>query len=153
MKVINLIGASCSGKSTTAAGLFYKLKLEHVNCELVTEYAKDLTWEDRKKTLANSIYVLGKQYQRLDRLRDKVEYVITDSPLLLNIVYNTRYNNLNNLVLELYNSFDNDNFFLPVKSNFSRIGRNETYEEAIEVERKILQMLKEYNIGYKILVD
>lgn len=40
--VINLIGGPGSGKSTTAAGLFFRMKSMGVRCELVTEYAKEL---------------------------------------------------------------------------------------------------------------
>ena len=39
--VVNLIGGPGSGKSTTAAGLFYNLKKLGINCEMALEYAKD----------------------------------------------------------------------------------------------------------------
>ena len=39
--VINLLGSPGAGKSTTAARLFYELKMKGVKCELITEYAKD----------------------------------------------------------------------------------------------------------------
>lgn len=39
-----MFGSPGSGKSTTAAGLFYKLKTSDYNVELVTEVAKDLVW-------------------------------------------------------------------------------------------------------------
>lgn len=41
MKVINLFAGPGSGKSTTCAGVFSKLKLAGVNCEMALEYAKD----------------------------------------------------------------------------------------------------------------
>lgn len=67
MLVVNLFGGPGSGKSTCAAGVFTLLKLSGVNAELVTEYAKDLTWEKRHVTLANQHYIFGKQLQRLKR--------------------------------------------------------------------------------------
>lgn len=41
-KVINLYGGPGTGKSTTAAMLFAKMKLAGFNCEYVPEFAKDL---------------------------------------------------------------------------------------------------------------
>ncbi len=43
--VVNLLGGPGSGKSTTAADVFARLKWQDINCELVTEFAKDLVWE------------------------------------------------------------------------------------------------------------
>lgn len=152
MKVINLIGAPCSGKSTAAAELFVRLKKKHINCELVTEYAKDLTWEQRYDILDRQVYILAKQYNRLKRLEDKVDYAITDSPLLLSIVYDYKSTYLPLLAEELHNEFDNMNFFLPIKK-YNETGRNQTYEEAIQIERRILRMLQEYKISYTIMVN
>ena len=42
--VVNLYGAPGSGKSTGAAYIFAKLKMLGVNCELITEFAKDKVW-------------------------------------------------------------------------------------------------------------
>ena len=58
-----------------------------VNTELVTEFAKDLTWEERKDALKNQLYVSGNQAFRLSRLNGKVDVVITDSPLPLGLFY------------------------------------------------------------------
>ena len=41
MLVVNLTGAPGAGKSTGAAYVFSQLKMRGINCELVTEYAKD----------------------------------------------------------------------------------------------------------------
>ena len=45
-RVINLLGAPGAGKSTAAAGLFYRMKKEFLSVELVTEYAKDLIYPE-----------------------------------------------------------------------------------------------------------
>ena len=49
--VINLFGAAGSGKSTAASYIFSQLKMRGIECELVQEFAKDLTWEERKIAL------------------------------------------------------------------------------------------------------
>lgn len=63
--IINLFGGPGSGKSTLASLIFSEMKLKNINCELVTEYAKQLTWQDRQNTLKNQLYVLGKQLERI----------------------------------------------------------------------------------------
>ena len=88
MKVINLYGGPGSGKSTTAAGLYYRMKMAHHNVELVTEYAKDLVYADRLEgMLDQQEYIFAKQNNRLHRLRNKTDWVVTDSPILLSTVY------------------------------------------------------------------
>ena len=107
-RIINLYGGPGCSKSTTAAGIFSVLKLHGVNCELCTEYAKDLTWESRNMTLQNQIYIFGKQYHRLWRVVNQVDVVITDSPILLSNIYDTNNDEaFRNLVLDTYNKFNN----------------------------------------------
>ena len=105
MIVVNLFAGPGSGKSTTCAGVFAKLKLAGVNCEMALEYAKDKVWEESNKVLDDQIYVFGKQLHRIFRLKDKVDVVITDSPILLSIIYDKTGNKyFSDLVL---NQFDN----------------------------------------------
>lgn len=53
MLIVNLFGQPSCGKSTNSARLFAMLKDLNINCELVTEYAKELTWEERHRTLSD----------------------------------------------------------------------------------------------------
>ena len=88
MKVINLFGGPGVGKSTAAAGLFYEMKKRQLSVELVTEYAKDMVWEKRWNILDDQLYILAKQHRRIARLAEHgIEYVITDSPISLGLVY------------------------------------------------------------------
>ena len=50
MLVVNLFGTPGAGKSTGAAYIFSNLKMRGINAELVTEFAKDMVWEDNKET-------------------------------------------------------------------------------------------------------
>ena len=115
MKVINLFGAPGSGKSTGAAYLFSKLKMAGINAELVTEFAKDKVYEDSKEVFNNQTYILGKQCFRQSKLRDKVDVIVTDSPLPLSIYYNDDkdiQDELSSLALKIFDSYDNHNYFI-----------------------------------------
>ena len=88
MQIINIWGGAGVGKSTAAAGLFYEMKKLQLNVELVTEYAKDATWEKRYNILDDQIYIFAKQHRRIARLVNSgVDWVITDSPIPLGLVY------------------------------------------------------------------
>lgn len=152
-RIINLYGGPGCSKSTTAAGIFSVLKLHGVNCELCTEYAKDLTWESRNMTLQNQIYIFGKQYHRLWRVVNQVDVVITDSPILLSNIYDTNNDGaFRNLVLDTYNKFNNYNFFLERAKKYNPSGRSQSLEEAINVDSIIKRRLDEYKITHKHVI-
>ena len=151
MKVINLFGGPCSGKSTTAAGLFSEMKAKHVNVEYVTEVAKEMTWEDRQITLQCQPYIFGKQLRNLWRLKNKVDYIITDSPLLLSAVYGSRevwHDSFFLFIIEEFKKFDNKNFYLKRGSNYSEIGRNQNLHESMEIDQKIIKTLEENKLTF-----
>lgn len=148
--VINLLAGPGAGKSTTSAKIFAELKENNINCELVTEYAKDKTWEKSFKTLKNQIYVFGKQHHRLYNLIGEVDVIITDSPLLLSIIYSERGigSNFHNLVIEEFNKFDNYNILLNRTKKYSEKGRSQTLEQAINIDKKIKKLLCHCDIEY-----
>lgn len=150
MIVINLFAGPGSGKSTTCAGLFSKLKLAGINCEMVLEYAKELVWENNLETLDDQIYIFAEQLHRLNRLKDKVDVIITDSPLLLSIIYN-KSNSLyfNRLVKEQFNKFNNINYYIKRNNVFNPAGRIQNLKQALEKDIEIYNMLLNNKINYK----
>ena len=63
--VVNLFGAPGSGKSTGAAWVYSNLKLalpedKDISVELVTEFAKDLVWDNNTEALSpmNQMFIL-----------------------------------------------------------------------------------------------
>lgn len=153
--VVNLFAGPGTGKSTTAAGAFSELKWQGVNCELVTEYAKDLTWDKRFDVLSkNQFQVFGKQLQRIIRLIGKVDVIITDSPILLSLIYkpNDLSMHYDELMLEVFNKFNNMNFFLKRQKPYMQVGRSQTENEAKEVDNIVKDTLVKYNIQHEDVV-
>lgn len=153
MKVINLFAGPGAGKSTTAAGLFNLMKLRGHKVELVTEYAKDLTYEKAHDKLQDQEHILEEQFKRQERLVGHVDWIITDSPLLLShIYYKGSDKNFRNQITNFFDFYDNENFFLKRTKPYSRYGRSQTSDEAKEIDRQILDMLEEQKFGYTILL-
>lgn len=149
--VINLTGAPGAGKSTGAAKLFYELKTLGINCELVSEFAKDKTWEHNATALNCQEYIFGKQSYKLKRCRDEVDVIITDSPLLLTIIYTQDEvikKPLTDLVMAIYNSYENINFFINRVKPYNPKGRNQTAEESDALSAKIKDLYQQLNIPY-----
>lgn len=148
--IVNMFAGPGAGKSTTAAAIFSLLKLHGINVELVTEIAKDFTWEQRVKTLRNQYYIWAKQQHKFWRLEDEVDVIVTDSPLFLSIVYGERKpDSFYNLVLDEFNSFDNMNFYINRVKPYLKKGRSQTFEEAKNLDDIIKYKLDFYDIKYK----
>lgn len=152
MKVINLYGGPGTGKSTTAAGLFHLMKLQSMEAELVTEYAKDLVWAERHPMFTEQDYIFAKQNHRIRRLVGKVDWAITDAPLLLGIFYILDEfpgrEHFEKFVKEMFMSYDNINVFLERVKPYNPNGRNQTFEEATSIDAQIKQFLEDHNIPY-----
>lgn len=149
--VVNLTGAPGAGKSTGAAKIFSELKMQGINCELVGEFAKDKTWEHNDTALRCQEYVFGKQSYRLARCRDDVDVIVTDSPLPLTIIYTKDEKikePLTQLVMAIYNSYDNINFFINRTKPYNPKGRNQTAEESDALSVEIKDLYQRLNIPY-----
>lgn len=149
MIVVNLFGSPGVGKSTGAAYIFSKLKMEGVNVELVTEFAKDIVWDEAERPLQSQEYVFGNQSYRINRLRDKVDVVITDSPVLLSCLYgHNETDAFKQAVYEKFNQHTNMNYLIKQPKNYSNIGRIHTKEESDELNKQLLSLLSQYNIPF-----
>lgn len=158
-RVINLFGGPGTGKSTTAAGLFNKMKKLGLKVELVREYAKDLVYDERHNVIKeDQLYIYAKQQRRMKILHDHVDYIITDSPLFLSVVYGRMYKNLNKY-LEQYiidNNFKYENINIFLNRNlkehkYQEYGRSQTLEEAQDIDTNIKNDLNECKIPFHIL--
>lgn len=149
--VVNLWAGPGAGKSTMAAGVFYSLKSAGYNCELVTEFAKDLTWEGRKAALNCQEYITGKQSFKLQRCAEQVDVIITDSPLPLGVFYNSNpilNDNYTNTVMAIFNQYENYNYFIRRLKKYNPAGRNQTEEEAKAIDVSMLKFMNTCGIIY-----
>ena len=156
--VVNFYAAPGSGKSTMSAHLFAKLKWNDVNCELVSEYAKDLVWESRHETFKDQLYLFGQQHHRLFRLNGKVDVIITDSPILLSVYYNSIADpesklpdSFNDFARDIHHKFDNFNVFITRKKKYNPKGRNQTEAESDTISNEIKEMLIKNKITFTLI--
>lgn len=151
MIVVNLFGAPGAGKSTGAAYIFAKLKMAGINAELVTEFAKDKVWEENAEVFKNQAYIFGKQSFRLSRLKDKVDVIVTDSPLLLCEYYNNQPelgDEFEKTVQNVFMSYDNMIYFLQRVKPYNPKGRFQTEEESDEIAEDLFSFV--YDRAYDL---
>lgn len=152
--VINLYGGPGSGKSTTRALLFGLLKLRGMNVEEATEFAKELTWEQRVRMLSEQDFIFAEQHRRIRILTGhSIDAIITDCPLNLGLIYtsNTYFKTFPKFVSEVYSSYNNVNVFIKRVKPYNPKGRNQTEAEAKEKDRDCLAMLWQEGLSFYVV--
>lgn len=152
-RVINFWAGPGSGKSSCAADLFAEMKWGNHNVELIDEYAKIKVWEHHRNILEDQMYVSAKQNRKLERLQGQVDWVIADSPLLMCIPYipSGYCSHFKPLIREMFDRYDNINYFLIREKAYNPIGRNQTEEEAKELDNQIKNLLIDEGLEFKEL--
>ena len=148
--VINLIGGPCSGKSTIAAELFARLKKMGIKCELCTEFIKERIYDEHKFILTNQIYLFANALNQILNKLNKVDVIIHDGSLLLNICYDKDNNKqLHELVLAEYKKFNNLDFFLNrTNIKFENYGRIHNEDESNKIDLIIKNLYQKYNLDF-----
>ncbi|PWU11648.1 MAG: hypothetical protein C5B47_00640 [Verrucomicrobia bacterium] len=152
-KVINLLGGSGLGKSTTAALLFGELKLLGKQAELVREYVKEWAWEGKPVGVFGQNIIYGQQLARESMLYGKVEYIVTDSPLILAAIYQKFYTGKDTIAACIFNDLESAklqgvehiNIVLRRNKVFDPRGRYETEAQARMVDVAVVEYLKANN--------
>ncbi len=151
--VVGSVSGPGAGKSTFSGGIFNLLKEAGYNVEYVQEFAKTLTWEKNCEALKHQCYVTGTQQYMQNMLIGQVEAVITDSPILVGLMY---YNEKNiriqkafmDYVVESFKSQNNLTFYIERLKEYNPSGRNQTEDEAKEIDKRIHTLLNIYDIPY-----
>ncbi len=154
--VVNMLGGSGIGKSTVAAGLYYNMKLQHMNVELVREYVKLLAWQGIKPGQYDQVNIFGEQCKLEHSLYGKVDFIITDSPIVLAPIYEVFYHGdsmIEEAAIKFLNkSANNDvkqlNIVLERTKGYDQRGRYQTLEEAMAVDEMVIDFLNKNNMSY-----
>lgn len=153
---VNLLAGPGAGKSTFSLGLASALKRSGVNCELVTEVAKDAVMAGNRPALDDQWYLTGVQHQREHVLRYAVDVIVTDSPLILGAIYNRDPDQTRRSAYEAFlvadhrsRSADTMNLLLNRDVDYQNSGRLESAQEAIAVDRRIVDLLQRYELPYQ----
>jgi glycerophosphoryl diester phosphodiesterase len=152
--VVNFFCGPGGAKSKLASGLIYRLKDMGINCDLITEYAKDLSWEGNIQGLSYQPHVFGNQSYWQEQRRGKCDVIVTDSPLLLSLIYNDEKTTVifKTFVLETFLSWKNINFYIERgDAEFEEAGRVHGKEQSKELDKKILDMLYKTNQNFGIV--
>lgn len=153
--VINAFAGAGAGKTTACHMIVAGLKKRGYVAEYVPEYAKDLVWDNKLEMLDgkehNQFEILKEQLHRMDNKIGKVDFLVTDSPILLNQIYNQE---LTDYYKEMLTSIHSDysNFNLFVNRNmeeFQQEGRIHNLTESLEKDQEIKDMLLEYGLEYQ----
>lgn len=152
--VINAFGGPGSGKSVSCMDICQQLKKLGYNAEYVQEYAKELVydknWDMLDGTPEHQFEVLKEQLNRVDRLYGSVDFIVTDSPVLLNGVYNKSLTpEYDNMVTSLYKDFENFSYFVERDaSSYQQEGRIQNLEESQKIDQEIKQLLKDKEVYF-----
>ena len=157
-KIVNIVAGPGAGKTTVAAGLFHLLKVAGKEAETTEEYAKDLVWEKRGETFNYSMYVFAKQFHSLYIRYGKVDYIVTDRPLIQSNVYHgfwqaplypDEWNEaFYKMVKTTWDLYDNEVYFINRVIPYNHNGRNESEQEAIEQDKLFKQSLIDLDIPF-----
>lgn len=153
--VINGYGGPGAGKSTACMEITAALKKAGYGAEYVQEYAKELVYDKNMEMLdgsaKNQFEILKEQTRRVERLYDQVDFIVTDSPILLNEIYNKELTpEYRDIVGKIQNSYSNFSFFIERDvSNFEEEGRIHNLAESIQKDQEIRDMLLDNDIKYK----
>lgn len=154
--VINLLGGSGLGKSTTAALVFGELKLLSQEAELVQEYAKEWAWSGKKIKPEDQDHICDEQWNRESRLYGKVDFIITDSPMVLGPMYQKYYSGDDPIYTKISDLVQTSekkdvkymNFLLTRNKKFNPKGRFETEDQAKEVDEFLKKYLTDKQIPF-----
>ena len=150
--IVNFYGGPGSGKSTMAARIFAELKDLGINCEIATEYAKDVTWQKGYHVLGNQLYIFAKQQHRIWRLDGQVDVIVTDAPILNSLVYasDETSETFKTLVKEEYLKRPTIDVMLRRVKTYNPAGRSQTEDEAKVLDRHIFSVLDKNSDSYCI---
>ncbi len=148
--VVNLFAGPGAGKTTCAWAIASKLKMLHINTEYVSEYAKELVWDGKLEELKDQMKVSTMQHNRIKRLYDKVDVIVTDSPVLLGLYYGEgKLSEVQRAVISNWHKeTESFNLFIQRGNYYEQAGRLEDKQAAEGVDAELRRILYNENVYY-----
>lgn len=160
-RIVCFWGGPGTGKSTTTAGVFAKLKRLGYNAEMNREYIKDWVWEKRSIKSGDQTYIFAKQARKERQyIENGLDYVVSDSPMALSILYGRKYDRYERdfkvceTMLKAHHGFCKDHgyktehIFLRRKKKYNPSGRHQNESEAKDIDLECINLLNELNIPF-----
>lgn len=158
--VINLFAGPSAGKTTAAWEIASTLKKADFSVEYVSEYAKELVYDEKYELLDGKIkheeLIMLEKIHRIERLCGKVDFVVTDSPIIQSVSFLDKSGNdigdvekFTEHAISVFNEFDNYNAFIERGTHFEKEGRIHNLEESIKLDDYIKNDLASLNVPYK----
>lgn len=161
-KLITLIGAPASGKSTIATSVHTELKKKGKNSIFISEVATDFIAEyGIPNTPQDQLVIFYKQTMRENMFIGSKDYVVCDSSGILNYFYFrglfgnklsnkdiATINHLQKEILKTINKWDYVFYVPPILDNVEDGIRYQDREQILSLDRKIKNYLELENIKY-----
>jgi hypothetical protein len=148
--IINFFGGPGIGKSTQSTELYTIMKKHHFDVELTYEFPKIVAWEENHSAIKDQFYITANQHRNISRLYGKVKYIIVDSPIILGMVYKTRYNTepqypsmfydktFDEFLLSLFKKYNSLNILLRRDdTTYDENGRFQNLQESKDIDKDV----------------
>lgn len=181
-KVISFAAGPAAGKTTIAHDVFSIMKRKGLSVGWIEEFATDLSWKGDHAGMQDQLWILGEQNHRLYTQLGKVEYIVTDTCMLLGIYYmkhafekfkgagcadiafdyDNFYWSLVNTINATFNMYDNSVFFVDRGDrvvDVPRYGENPSTHADVDhstrllADREIRDVLDSYRIDYQVVKE
>lgn len=136
-----------------ALGLTYYLKRDRLDVDIASEYAKELSYDERWNTLKDQIGIFAEQRSRIERLLPHCDVVVTDCPVLLGALYYPELfpDSFRDLMLWSVQEHDTLNLFLERDHPYSTHGRRQSEGESDVIAQEMKSFLDKSGVEYHIL--
>lgn len=154
--VIELLGGPGCGKSTLAADIFVQMKRKGISVEMIPEHVKYWAWENKPVGPFDQPYLFGQQVRHESRLYGKVEYIISDSPVIMYPVYEETYHH-HSIIRHSVLAFIEETakkgvvrkaFNIPRVVHYEATGRFESGQQAQTIDENLEAFYKAQNYPY-----
>lgn len=155
---ICLYGGPGSGKSTTAAGVYYSLSKEGLDVELVREFIKEeMVYNDRFPKGFDQSWIFSSQMHREEKALRHNKIIVADCPVLVAVAYTDYYkapckDDLMAQAKKFEQQYPSLNIFLDREGiPYKDSGRYQNSTQALEVDSCLKSVLEEAGVSYEVI--